>query len=239
MNQEHARLLDAIDALPRDWHGAGSVRRKVLEALIVQCERIGEIRHSAETGAGRTTLVLSHLSGHHVVFSKDGGDSLSQARTSPLLRSDRVEFIEGSTQRTLPAHRFEQPLQVVLIDGPHAYPFPDLEYYFLYPHLAPGGLLVLDDINIPSIGRMYDILKTDDMFELAEVVADTAFMVRTDAPCFDPYGDRWWTQGYNRSHHEFTTSRRLRKIYKLTPQALRGILRAVRGSHRRPVRSIR
>jgi len=194
-----------------------------------QCERIGRISHSVETGAGRTTLVLSQLSEHHVVFSKDGGSSLSQARLSPLLRADRVEFVEGPTQKTLPSYEFKHGVQVALIDGPHAYPFPDLEYYFLYPHLEAGGLLVLDDINIPSIGRMFAILKADDMFELSEVVGDTAFLVRTVAPCFDPYGDRWWAQGYNRPHHELATSPHFRKLYRLTPRWLRGVLRSLRG----------
>lgn len=229
MNQDHMRLVEEIDALPRDWHGAGSVRRNVLEALVNHCERIGRIRCSVETGAGRTTLVLSQLSERHVVFSKDGGNSLSRARLSPLLRADRVEFVEGPTQKTLPAYEFRQSFQVALIDGPHAYPFPDLEYYFIYPHLEAGGLLVLDDINIPSIGRMFSILRADDMFELSEVVSDTAFLVRTDAPCFDPYGDKWWVQGYNRPHHELATSPHFRKLYKLAPRGLRSVLRSLRG----------
>jgi hypothetical protein len=47
----------------------------------------------------------------------------------------------------------------VLLDGPHGYPFPDMEYYFFYPHIKPRGHLVIDDIQIPSIGRMTDILQ--------------------------------------------------------------------------------
>jgi hypothetical protein len=89
-------------------------------------------------------------------------------------------------------------LQLALIDGPHAYPFPDLEYYYLYPHLDKGALLVLDDIHIRSIHKLFEFLQTDPMFRLDEVVRTTALFTRTDAPTFDPCGDGWEQQAYNR-----------------------------------------
>ncbi len=134
---------------------------------------------------------------NHTVFALDEGDSLSSVRRSALLRPDIVTFIEGPSQRTLPRHHFPEKLQLALIDGPHAYPFPDLEYYFLYPHLDPGALLILDDIQIRSIHNLFDFLRSDAMFRLDEVVQSTAFFTRTDAPAFDPTGDGWQQQGYN------------------------------------------
>jgi hypothetical protein len=86
-----------------------------------------------------------------------------------------------------------------MIDGPHGYPFPDMEYCYLYPHVATGGLLLLDDTHIPSIGRMVEIIKAEDMFDLLEVVDNMAFFRRTEAPTLDPLGDNWWLQGYNAS----------------------------------------
>jgi hypothetical protein len=97
----------------------------------------------------------------------------------------------------LPRQQFPEKLQLVLIDGPHAYPFPDLEYYFLYPHLDIGGLLILDDIQIRSIHNLFAFLCADSMFRLDEVVRSTAFFTRTDAPTFDPTGDGWQEQRYN------------------------------------------
>src|SRR4029078_1508493 len=124
----------------------------------------------------------SHLSSSHHVFAVDDGSSISQVRQSPLFRSENVTFIEGPTQITLPQHRFTEKLQLVLIDGPHGYPFPDLEYYFLYPHLETGALLILDDIHIPTIPNLFQFLRRDAMFELDEVVQTTAFLTRTSAP---------------------------------------------------------
>lgn len=118
-------------------------------------------------------------------------------RRSPLLRPNVVTFVEGPTQATLPQHRFIEKLQLALIDGPHGYPFPELEYYFLYPHLETGARLILDDIHIPTVHNLFQFLRRDAMFELDDVVQTTAFLTRTSAPTFDPFGDGWWQQGYN------------------------------------------
>jgi hypothetical protein len=194
-----ARVLAAIARLPAQWPLAGSLRPDVLRA-VVRHAACRPLRCSAETGAGKSTLLLSHLSPRHLVFTEDDagrGDSLAAVRGSPWLRREAVEFVVGPTQRTLPAHPFAGPLDLALIDGPHAFPFPHLEYCFLYPHLAPGALLVLDDIHVRSVNDLFRFLRADAMFELVEVVDTTAFLRRTTAPTFDPLGDGWWLQRYN------------------------------------------
>jgi hypothetical protein len=188
-------LNQILDALPM-LHSAGTVSADSLSALARHaCSRI--IRNSAETGCGATTLLLSHISQTHTVFALDVGNSVSSVRRSPLLRPGVVQFIEGPSQRTLPTHYFSEKLQLALIDGPHAYPFPDLEYYYLYPQLDAGALLILDDIQIRSIHNLFEFMCSDPMFRLETVVRSTAFFVRTDAPTFNPTGDGWQDQPYN------------------------------------------
>jgi hypothetical protein len=197
MGQSSVRdLLTALAALPGDWHAAGCLEMPNLAALARHASA-REIRHSVETGAGKSTLLLSHLSQHHMVFALDAGDSLSRPRDCTLLRRAAVEFIEGPTQQTLLSHVFTDRLQLVLIDGPHGFPFPNLEYWTLYPHLDPGGLLVIDDIHIPTIRQLFDFLAEDEMFVLLETVGKTAFFERTIAPTFPTHGDGWWEQAYN------------------------------------------
>ncbi len=191
-------VLKDILALPPDWHAAGSLTPSILQAIARHAEG-KSIAHSLETGAGKSTLLFSHLSAHHLVFAMDDGNgSLRKAQSSPLLRKETVEFVEGPTQQTLPPFPLRHPLDLAMIDGPHAYPFPDLEYYFIYPHLAPGALFILDDTDIPNIRNMLAYLKADDMFELIETVRNTAFFRRTNAPTFNPLGDGWWLQGISR-----------------------------------------
>jgi hypothetical protein len=178
-------------------HNAGTFSARTFEA-IARAAQERQIVNSVETGSGASTLLFSHLSEHHTVFALDGGSgSVTNVRQSALLRSNAVTFIEGPTQATLPRHHFTEKLQLVLIDGPHGYPFPDLEYYFLYPHLETGALLILDDIHIPTVHNLFRFLRRDAMFKLEEVVQTTAFFTRTNAPTFDAYRDGWWRQNYN------------------------------------------
>jgi predicted O-methyltransferase YrrM len=198
MTDDIAALTRQIKALPADWHGAGSLQPRVLDALTRHLQG-RRIECSMETGSGRTTLLLSHLSERHLVFVRDDeAGTLRAVRESPLLAAERTEFVIGSTQQTLLHHTFDQPLDVAFLDGPHAYPFPDLEYWAVYPNLRPGALLVIDDIHIRTIANLYRFVRADAMYDLAEVVDNTAFFTRTAAPTHDPYGDDWTSQRYNR-----------------------------------------
>ena len=196
-----AILAEIVQAAP-SLHLAGTFSGRTLEALCFHASQ-NKISHSAETGSGASTLLFSNLSEHHTVFALDAGtDSVRAVKASSLLRQGIVTFVEGPTQITLPTHRFEANLQLALIDGPHAYPFPDLEYYYLYQHLDENALLILDDIHIRSINNLFEFLSADEMFRLVEVVETTAFFRRTSAPTFSPVGDGWWTQAYNRRDFE-------------------------------------
>jgi methyltransferase family protein len=196
--------LDEIIAAAPSLHKAGTFSTLVLRAIAHHASQ-RPISASAETGSGASTLLFSHLSRHHTVFAvEDGTDSIRAVQRSPLLRPNVVTFVEGPTQLTLPSYRFVEKLQLVLIDGPHAYPFPDLEYYYLYEHLDEHALLILDDIHIRSINNLFDFLHADDMFDLQEVVETTAFFRRTAAATFSRVGDGWWLQGYNRRDFEAT-----------------------------------
>jgi hypothetical protein len=198
MSIESTDALEAILSLPSDWHDAGTCSRAVYEKIIDYCGD-GKLLHSAETGAGVSTLLFSHLSEHHTVFARLSGpdNSASNVMESALLRPQSVEWVDGPTQYTLPQHAFDHKLQAVLIDGPHAYPYPDLEYYYFYQNLDTGSLLIIDDIQIPTIRQLSEFLKADDMFDLLEVVDNSAFFRRTDAPMFNPAADRWWEQKFN------------------------------------------
>jgi hypothetical protein len=190
-------LADIIEAAI-DLNPGDNLSPKVLRAMAAHLGA-RPVYHSAETGAGGSTLLFSQLSEHHSVFAIEGENHIiTRVRASSLFRSGAATFVEGPTQSSLPHHRFDQPLQAVLLDGPHAFPFPQLEYYYLYPHIEPQGILILDDIHINTIHELYRFLSADDMFELVEVVDRTAFFRRTHAPVFNPLDDGWWLQCYNR-----------------------------------------
>lgn len=158
---------------------------------------------TAETGCGKSTILFSNISKKHFVFALDDradgfNSSVNFYRDCPLTKSDGLIEVFGPTQITLPKYSHECLYDCVLIDGPHGFPFPEMEYFYFYPKIKQGGYLILDDVNIPSIGRMADILCEDDMWHFVKLIGCTAIFQRTNALMTNPLGDEWWTQKYNR-----------------------------------------
>lgn len=206
-------------------HAAGALPLRTL-LLIEKLLPAGEIV-SAETGCGKSTIFFSRIAAKHKTFCLDDRDlgsasSVGYFMDCPATRSNVVETIFGPTQLTLPAYAEHAPYDVVLIDGPHGFPFPELEYYYLYPYLKPGALLVVDDIHIPTIGRLADFIAEDSMFEMIEIADATAIFRRTDAPVFDPLGDGWWLQDFNRLRVDFSREVQLRDGNRREPITFEG-----------------
>ncbi len=166
-------------------------------AALTAILRRGPFRFTAETGCGGSTIVLSHASERHVAFAIEGADrTITGLRESDALRDERVTFVEGETKRTLPRFDFDAQLDLALLDGPHAYPLPQIEFAYLFPPIRVGGWLVIDDIQIPSVHELFGFLKKEPSVVLEEVAVRTAFFRRTEA--LDPGPDGWTAQGINR-----------------------------------------
>ena len=197
--------------------------RRALERL---ANLLADLRPAAtaETGCGASTLIFSRCSRTHTVFSFDEFGVFERVKGAGLLGPAELEFVQGPTQRTLPQHRFQTVLDAVLLDGPHAYPFPDLEYFYFYSNIRNGGVLVIDDLQIPSVHHLFEFVRRDEMFELETVVDRTAFFRRTDAPTFPPEADGWQRQAYNaRELLRFTWRERLQR--RLPPWACTALRR--------------
>lgn len=174
----------------------------------------GPFRSSVETGCGGSTIVLSHASDHHIAFAIEGTDqTITELRKQRDLRTENVIFVEGETKDTLPGYQFEGEVDLALLDGPHAYPLPQIEFAYLFPRIRLGGWLVVDDIQIPSVYELFHFLEKESSVELEEVAVRTAFFRRISAVEHAP--DGWTSQGMNR--HEmlrFSWRDRLRRLLR-------------------------
>jgi hypothetical protein len=194
-------VLQRIGQLPANWHAVGTCGIETFLAIAQHAVQ-QPIRFSAETGTGASTAILSQISGHHTVFSRyHPRDEVPTAYAQGIFDESRLHFVLGPTQKTLPYHVFAEPLDFALIDGAHGYPYPEMDYYYFYQHLAPNALLIVDDIHIPTIRRLFEFLNEEKMFRLVDIKEEkTAFYRRTDYPTFDPEADQWHRQGYNVKH---------------------------------------
>jgi hypothetical protein len=182
-------------------HMAGSFPTSTMQKIETLLRPV-ELNRTAETGCGKTTIMFSQLSAEHTIFTVDDrgegeNSSLGFVLDYPKTRRETLRAVFGPSQKTLPRHNFEAPLDCVFIDGPHGFPYPELEYYYFYPQLREGALLFINNIHIPSLARFWDIVSEDRMFEVQQVIDTLGVLRRTSAPVFDPYGDNWCYQRYN------------------------------------------
>lgn len=176
-----------------DFHPWDAMAPAALSAI----QKRGPFECSAETGCGGSTIVLSHTSKDHTAFAIEGEDkTITELRRRDDLSAKRVTFVEGETKQTLPGYRPRQQMDFVLLDGPHAYPLPQIEFAYLFPHLKLHGWFVIDDIQIPSVHELFQFLRAESSVVLEEVVVRTAFFRRIKLVQSGP--DGWTMQGMNR-----------------------------------------
>jgi hypothetical protein len=184
-------------------HRAGTLAAEPLTRIeqILSTHFAGKKVRSAETGCGASTVLFAHYGAEHHVYAYDDtiypNSSVNFAKTFKSFNDAKVTWHFGPTQHTLVQSPPSGKFDMVLIDGPHGYPWPEFEYAFFYHLLNEDGILVIDDIHIPTIRNMFTFLLEDDMFFLDSVVLTTAFFRRTSMPTFPPDGDHWWMQRYN------------------------------------------
>jgi tetratricopeptide (TPR) repeat protein len=155
---------------------------RVLEGLLQRCD----LRSTAETGCGISTILLGAMSAHHAAFAEDDRAApMSAVRAvleCPVKKPDVVEFVYGSPGFRLPMHKFPHELDFVLLAGCHPHPFPAYELSRVCPCLRIGtGLLALDDIHLAHIRPLYDRLIAHPGFALAGLSGALAVFRRTGA----------------------------------------------------------
>jgi precorrin-6B methylase 2 len=198
----------ALVARASSFHPWDAMAPAALSAIL----RRGPFRSTVETGCGGSTIVLSQSSDRHTAFAIEGENrTIAGLLQHNDLRVPVVTFVEGETRTTLPVYPFEGELDLVLLDGPHAYPLPQVEFAYLFPRIRIGGWLVLDDIQIPSVHELFRFLQKEPSVVLEEVVLRTAFFRKASAPNHGP--DGWQFQGMNgRTILRYVWRDRLRKL---------------------------
>jgi Methyltransferase domain len=146
-----------------------------------------------ETGAGASTIVFAAKGADHVAISPapDEHRRLAAYCADEAIDLSRVTFIAESSHTALVETWRPQPLDVVLIDGAHSFPFPVLDWFHMAPHLKPGGHLMVDDAFIPSVNVLVRYLRSTDSWELDERLGDRTVVFRKSR---DVSRTRVWTE---------------------------------------------
>ena len=137
-----------------------------------------------ETGSGASTVVFAAAGASHVAISpfEEERDRIASYCKQEGIALDRFRFISESSHTALVSTWNPEPLDIVLIDGAHSFPFPILDWYYTAPHLRVGGHLLVDDAYQPTVNMLVRFLRRSPSWELKAVLGH-----RT--PCFKKLND--------------------------------------------------
>jgi len=114
-----------------------------------------------ETGCGASTIVFAAAGARHLTISPDAGehDRVLRYCAEQGIATDGLRFIAEPSDAALMGPWEPEPLDLVLIDGAHGFPFPALDWYLTAAHVRVGGLVVLDDAYLPSVNVVVRFLR--------------------------------------------------------------------------------
>jgi hypothetical protein len=182
-------LTDALRAAPPDLHGAGEYWGLAWSALEWLEETVQSGWATLETGAGASTLVFAAAGAAHEAVTPDAGEEERIRRLAEHrgIDTSKVRFLIGASHDVLPSWP-ARPLDLALIDGAHAFPYPVLDWWTLSRHVKVGGRILLDDAYLPAVAAIVDFVRASPAWELEPAVSFRTACVRKtsdDPPPFD------------------------------------------------------
>jgi len=148
------------------------------ETLLFLEQRVTSDSRTLETGAGLSTLLFAYKSARHTCVTPWELEALRVKRQCAEhgVSIERLTFAVGSSDRVLPGLLNSGPLDLVLIDGGHGFPFPFVDWIYCAPRLSLGGILIVDDTHLWTGAVLRDFLLSDPDWKLeASFVRGAAF----------------------------------------------------------------
>ena len=147
-----------------------------------------------ETGAGASTIVFAAAGTEHEAVTPDPAerDRIMAECERRAISTEHLTFHLGASHEVLPTLS-PRPLDLVLIDGAHGFPYPILDWWHLAPRLRVAGRLIIDDCYMPPIAALVDFLRAQASWEVAAAPGRRTIVltkVGDDLPPFEWCGER-------------------------------------------------
>jgi predicted O-methyltransferase YrrM len=146
--------------LPTCWGIGPATARFIYDSVSEQTKTL-------ETGAGTSTLIFALKMSTHIAITPNANEvkAIREYATKNQISLSRVEFVIEPSDSYLPRCA-RHDLDLVLIDGKHAFPWPIIDWYYTADMLREGGILILDDAEIAPVAILKDFMNEDPHWEL-------------------------------------------------------------------------
>jgi methyltransferase family protein len=189
------RLTDDLRSSPPGLHGAGDEYWGLAWAALGWLEdNVAPGMATLETGSGSSTLVFAAGGASHEAVTPDAEEEVRIRGECERrgIDSSSVRFRIGPSHEVLPQLE-PRPLDLVLLDGAHGFPYPVLDWWYVAPHVRVGGLVLLDDAYMPPVRVVVDALREQPAWEVAAAIGQRTVAVRKVSdglPPWDWHGER-------------------------------------------------
>jgi hypothetical protein len=176
-----------------------------------------------EAGAGLSTLVFALRVTAHVAVtpSKAEISSISAYAADNGISLDSVRFISEPSEKYLPRCELDD-LDLVLLDGKHAFPWPMVDWFYTADRLKQDGLMIIDDAQMRSVGVLRDFMATDPAWNLERDFGGKTLVFRKIRPLIHDIA--WHMQPWNTVHRSPPPSSRLKLLPRRFYRKLKRIL---------------
>ncbi len=197
-----------------------------------------------ETGSGLSTIVIIRKGvARHIAVAPDADEfaAIREFCVANGISTTSLEPVASRSEEYLPKAPLPT-LNLMLVDGDHAFPLPFIDWYYTADHLAVGGVMIVDDIQLVTGRLLADFMDADPKWErvLYEPSRFAAFR-KVSHPI---HSGTWTDQPYLtqtnpvgsvtvRRHVEYTAPPRiLGAIYSRMPAGVQAYYRRIREAWR-------
>lgn len=224
-----ARISEAVEALheerpqfhyvegePVEW----SIGPQTLEWML---EYLPSARTTLETGCGFSTVLFAAAgTGHTVVTpARKEVERMRGFCAKHGISTHGIHDVIGDSATALATLDLPE-LDLILIDGAHAFPVPCIDWYFTQSALRVGGHLVIDDFRMPSVVPLVRFLRAErPTWQEVAVTGNSVIFVKL---AHDDFSRDWEGQFINRHAMRPPLPRRVRLKLRRTWRDARGLI---------------
>lgn len=194
---DRGRVLALLATEPPAVHanaptGVWAAAQDCLEFLT---ETVQPGQRTLETGCGATTIVLAAAGAVHTACFLDAseGEAVMEWCGAHDVDTTSVTLCPGSSSATLPRLDIGA-LDLVMVDGCHGFPFPQLDWYYAASHLVTGGVLIVDDTHLAAPYELRKYLEADPRWERIRVGTQWVAFRRLGTGALD---EEWTSQPFH------------------------------------------
>ncbi len=180
-------------------------------------ERCPPGTRTIETGSGLSTVLFAALETDHICCTPgpEERERVLEYCKAHELPTEGLRFELGSSHESLPRIQAAgTEVDLALIDGSHGFPLPVVDWFYSGAMLRTGGVVLVDDVNLPAVRTLLDFVDRDPRWRRLSDSPKWAAFERTGR---GPLAEDWTAQPF----------------YVHRPAGVRGLAQRVRGRIRR------